>query len=250
MHSAHPTHVATPGSQRADALPGLTIVLPCLDEAENLAESVRCACAVASRCALEYEVVIVDDGSSDETAELAGEFARADSRVRLIMHARTLGYADALRSGIEAARMPWLLLTDADLQYDIGELADFLPQAAVADLVVGRRMLTQDRLTRRAADTVWTHLLHALLRLPVRDIDCSFRLARRELLAGLQLRAGGPLFGAELLVNSRAAGARIVELPVHHRVRVAGRQTGSGPRLTARTARELMTLRRTALATD
>jgi hypothetical protein len=78
----------------------------------------------------------------------------------------------------------------------------------------------------------------------VRDVDCAFRLARRELLASLDLRASGALVGIELLVKSRAAGARTAEAPVHHRARVAGRQTGSGRRLTTRTLRELVDLRR------
>ena len=82
--------------------------------------------------------------------------------------------------------------------------------------------------------------------LPAHDVDCAFRLARRDLLAQLELTAGGALAGTELLVKSQAAGARIVELPVHHRVRVAGRQSGRGRRLAARTVRELAALRRSA----
>jgi glycosyltransferase involved in cell wall biosynthesis len=246
MASLRPSQLGAPRSRHAHALPGLTIVLPCLNEAENLAETLKAACAAAACCAQRYEIVVVDDGSSDETWEIANDFAEVGSRIRLVMHASNLGYGAALRSGIAAARMPWVLLIDADLQYDIGELATCLPAAAWADLVVGRRIEPQDTTIRRAADAAWRRLLYTLLRLPARDVTCGFRLARLDLLVRLELRASGGLIGAELLVKTRAAGARIAEAPVHHRVRVAGRQTGPGRRLSARTARELIELRRIA----
>jgi glycosyltransferase involved in cell wall biosynthesis len=227
----------------ADKLPGLTIVLPCLDEAENLADAVRCATDAGERCALEHEIVVVDDGSTDATTSLAAALATRNPRVRLVVHAENRGYGEALRSGVAAARMPWVLLTDADLQYDLTDLAGFLAAAHDAELVVGRRILPQVPPGRRAADAVWRRFIGAVLRLGVHDADCAFRLARRDLLARLDLRAGGALVGPELLVKSRAAGARVAEIPVRHRVRVAGRGAGAGRRLTSRTGRELRGLR-------
>lgn len=227
-----------------DVLDGLTIVLPCFNEAENLPDAVRYATDAAERCAVAHELVIVDDGSSDETVAVAGALASRDARVRLVVHAENLGYGQALRSGIAAARLPWVLLIDADLQYDFGDLAEFLPLAPSADLVVGWRILPQGQVGWRVGSALWRRFVRAVFDLPVRDVDCAFRLVRRELLQRLDLRASGALVGAELLVKSRAAGARIAEVPVHHRVRVAGRQTGAGPRLAARTLRELADLRR------
>jgi glycosyltransferase involved in cell wall biosynthesis len=225
-------------------LSGLTIVLPCFDEAENLPDAVRQATEAAERCALAHEIVIVDDGSTDETVPVAGALAARDSRIRLIVHAENLGYGAALRSGIAAARQPWVLLTDADLQFDFAELADFVPLAPSADLIVGWRILPQGPLRRRLAGALWNHFLIAAFDLPVRDVDCAFRLVRRDLLERLDLRAGGVLLGAELLVKSRAVGARITQIPIHHRARVAGHQAGPGPRLAAGTFRELVQLRR------
>jgi glycosyltransferase involved in cell wall biosynthesis len=227
-----------------NALTGLTVVLACLDEAENLPDAVRHATAAAERCAVAHEIVVVDDGSADQTVAVAGAIAARDPRVRLVVHAENLGYGEALRSGIAAARMPWVLLTDADLQFDFGDLEDFLALAASADLVVGWRVLPQGPVGARAEAALWNRFLRAAFDLPVRDVDCAFRLARRGLLASLDLRASGALVGTELLVKSRAAGARTAEAPVHHRARVAGRQTGSGRRLTTRTLRELVDLRR------
>jgi glycosyltransferase involved in cell wall biosynthesis len=228
-----------------DALPGLTIVLPCLDEAENLPEAVRLAIEAAERCAVTYEIVIVDDGSTDETVRVAGRLAAMQPHVRLIVHGENRGHAHALRTGIAAARQPWVLLIDADLQFDFGELEGFLVPARSADLVVGWRILPQGSVGRRADSALFNRLARAALGLPVRDADCAFRLARRELLQRLDLRADGALVGVELVARARAAGARIAEVPVHHRARVAGGRDDDAPRISARTLRELADLRRT-----
>jgi glycosyltransferase involved in cell wall biosynthesis len=227
-----------------NALSGLTIVLPCLNEAENLPDAVRCATRAAERCALTHEIVVVDDGSTDETVAVAGELASRDPRVRLVVHAENRGYGAALRSGIAAARLAWVLLIDADLQFNVGELDGFLPLAASADLVVGWRIVPQGPVARRIGGALWNRFVDAAFDVAVRDVDCGFRLVRRDLLVRLDLRATGALVGAELLVKSRAAGARIAEAPVHHRMRVAGRQHGAGPRMAARTLHELADLRR------
>ncbi|MEA2144357.1 MAG: hypothetical protein QOI64_2787, partial [Solirubrobacteraceae bacterium] len=240
IHRAEPLKTPTP-----NALSGLTFVLPCLNEAENLPDAVRYALDAAERYAAAQEIVIVDDGSTDDTAAEATELGVHDPRVRLVVHPENRGYGEALRSGIAVARQPWVLLIDADLQFDFGELEDFLPLAPSADLVVGWRILPQGPVGRRAGGALWNRFVRAALHLPERDVDCAFRLVRRELLDRLDLRATGALAGAELLVKSRAAGARVAEVPVHHRTRIAGRQVGAGRRLDARTLRELIRLRRT-----
>jgi glycosyltransferase involved in cell wall biosynthesis len=235
---------ACDGESVPNVLSGLTVVLPCLDEAENLPDAVARASDAADRYALEHEIVVVDDGSSDDTVEVAAGLAVRDPRVRLVVHSENQGYGQALRSGIAGARLPWVLLIDADLQFDVGELEDFLPLTRSADLVVGWRILPQGPIGRRAGSALWNRLVHSVLDLPARDVDCGFRLVRRELVQRLDLRAGAALVGTELLVKSRAAGARVAEVPVHHRPRAAGRHAGTGPRLTPRTLRELGALRR------
>jgi glycosyltransferase involved in cell wall biosynthesis len=232
------------GDPAPNTLSGLTVVLPCLDEAENLREAVVLATDAADRYALAHEIVVVDDGSTDDSVEVAAGLAARDPRVRLVIHAEHQGYGEALRSGIANARLPWVLLIDADLQFDVGELGDFLPLARSADLVVGWRILPQGPVGRRAGSALWNRVVHSVFDLPARDVDCGFRLVRRELVQRLDLRASGALVGTELLVKSRAAGARVAEVPVHHRPRVAGRQAGTGPRLTPGTLRELVDLRR------
>lgn len=234
-----------PGAERVpNPLAGLTIVLPCFNEAGNVADAIRYATAAAERCATEHEIVVVDDGSSDDTASIAARLAERDRRVRVVMHTRNRGYGDAVRSGITAARMPWVLLTDADLQFDLSELEDFLPAAARADIVVGWRILRRDPLNRRLNASAWNWLVRRMFRLPVRDVDCAFKLVRRDLLERFALEATGAMISTELVVKSLAAGGRLEELGVHHRPRVAGDQSGAHPRVVARAFLELARLRR------
>jgi glycosyltransferase involved in cell wall biosynthesis len=234
----------TPAGKHADPLSGLSVVLPCFNEAENLPDVLRYATDAAERCAVTHEIIVVDDGSTDETVAVAGAAIARDARIRLIVHAANRGQGVALRSGIEAAQQPWVLLIDADQQFDVGELERFLPLAASADVVVGWRILPRGPVARRAGSALRNRVVRTAFDVPVRDVECGFRLVRSELLESLDLRTSGALFGVELLVKSRAAGARIAEVPVHHRARVAGRQTGGGRRFGARTLRELAVLRR------
>jgi glycosyltransferase involved in cell wall biosynthesis len=240
--------ISLPQADRSESwlepLSGVTIVLPCLDEADNLRDAVRCATEAAELYAVEHELIIVDDGSTDETSSVAGYLAERDPRIRLIVHSGNRGYGAALRTGMAAARMPWVLLVDADLQFDIDELEHFLPFAPKADLIVGWRILPQGPPIARLRSALWSRVVRAALDVQTRDLDCSFRLARRDLLDRLDLRATGALVGAELVILGRSAGARVAEVPVHHRIRVAGRQKGPGQRLARRTLRELCGLRR------
>ncbi len=227
-----------------NALTSVSVVLPCLNEEENVADAIRYALSAAERCATYCEVIVVDDGSTDETARIAAAFVEADSRVRLRVHARNRGYGDAVRTGIDAAGMDWVLLTDADLQFDLRELEDFLPSAARADLVVGWRVLRQDPVNRRVNAAGWNWLVRRMFQLPVRDVDCAFKLVRRDLLQRCALTSSGAMISTELLVRSLAAGARLHELPVRHRARVAGEQSGASPRVVAQAFGELLRLRR------
>jgi glycosyltransferase involved in cell wall biosynthesis len=224
-------------------LPGLSIVLPCFDEEANVADAIRYATAAASACAIDYEVIVVDDGSTDATAERAAAFAAVDEHVRLVVHVVNRGYGDALRSGLAAARMPWIFLTDADLQFDLRELERFVPLAADADLLVGRRAHRRDPLVRRVNACLWNRLMRSLFAMPLRDVDCAFKLVRASALDGIELRSHGAMISTELVVKLLARGARLHERDVRHRPRVAGEQSGANLRVVLRAFRELAAMR-------
>src|SRR5262249_7750288 len=152
----------------------------------------------ATAAAGEFEIVVVDDGSTDGTGELARSVAARDPRVRVIAHERNRGYGAALRTGIAAARMPWLLLTDADLQFDLTQLTELIPLTRDYALILVRRTPRRDPLYRRVYGHTWNWLVRRALELPVRDVDCAFKLARTDLLQSLDLRSTGAMISPEL----------------------------------------------------
>jgi glycosyltransferase involved in cell wall biosynthesis len=196
------------------ALAGLSVVLACFNEEGNLERAVRSTAAAAGRASDDYEVIVVDDGSRDGSLPVASDFARRDPHVRVLVHAGTRGYGAALRTGIDAARMPWILLTDAGLPIDPEELENFLPLTADADLVVGRRTPRGGPFTRRLGPGVRNLLVHRVLGAPVHDADCAFKLVRRELVGGLPLSSNGTSIGTELIIRALVAGARVREVEV------------------------------------
>jgi glycosyltransferase involved in cell wall biosynthesis len=220
----------------------VSIVLPCHNEEANVAAAVRMAVLAGTMNALAYEVIVVDDGSRDGTYAVATRLAAGDPHVRVVHHEANRGYGAALRTGIAASRQPWILLTDADLQFDLAELAAFVPYADAHDLVAGYRLQRRDPARRRLAAAAWNRLVARALGIRVRDVDCAFKLVRRSLIEDVELVSDGAAISAELFARCR--GARVCELGVEHRPRAAGRQSGLRPRVVLRASVELLRLRR------
>jgi glycosyltransferase involved in cell wall biosynthesis len=215
MPPTYPRHA--PAEAARQVLPGLSIVLPCSDAEAGVAGAIRAAAAAAAQSSADYEIVVVDDSSSDATARTAAQFVDGALRVRLLLHAHPRGRGAAVRTGLVAARMPWVLLASAAEELDAADMAEFAALTRSADVVVGRRVQRTGGRAGRIGGAAWNRLMRALFDLPVHDVDSAFMLIRRELLDGIELRASGALIGAELLVRCRAQGARIAEHPVRPR---------------------------------
>jgi glycosyltransferase involved in cell wall biosynthesis len=233
---------AAPEPAAASALASLSIVLPCFNEEANIAAAIENAAAAARQCSDRYEIVVVDDGSTDGTARVIGELV--EPNIRAIVHTRNRGYGEALRSGIRAARMEWVLLADADLQFDLRDLADFVPLARSADALWGRRLVRQDTLLRRLYASVWNRLVRRLFDLPVRDVDCGFKLIRAGVLRDVTLQTTGAMISTELAVQCVARGARFAEIGVRPHPRIAGEETGGDPRVIVHALHELAAMHR------
>ena len=195
-------------AQRPESSPGLSIVLPCHDEAPNVRRAVDEATRAAERVAEAHEILVVDDGSRDGTRGVAELCSAEDSRVRVLVHQRNHGYGAALRTGIGAARLAWVFVTDADLQFDMRELEQFLPFAVDHDLIAGYRIARADRLHRRANAAAWNALVHVLFDIKVRDVDCAFKLMRRDVVQRFELASDGATISTELIAKAQCTRAR------------------------------------------
>jgi glycosyltransferase involved in cell wall biosynthesis len=229
----------------AERLPGISIVLPCFNEEGNVVGAVHDALTACERHAHTGEVIVVDDGSTDRTRALATALVERHRGVRLVVHTANRGYGAALRSGIGAARMPYVLLTDGDRQFDLEQVGEFAALIDDADLVVGYRRRRRDPVGRRVNSRCWNWLVRRLYRLDVRDVDCAFKLIRRDLLARIELASRGAMISTELLVKARRAGAVLAEAGVEHRPRTTGEQSGANPRVVLLAFRELRRLHAT-----
>jgi glycosyltransferase involved in cell wall biosynthesis len=216
------------------ALAGLSVVLACFNEEGNIVRAMRSAADAAAGASDDYEVIVVDDGSSDATLPLASELARRDPRVRVLVHAGTRGYGATVRTGIGAARKPWILLTDAGLPVDPHELQSFLLVAPHADLIVGWRSPRGDPLIRRIAAGARRLLVRHMFGVAVHDADCAFKLVRRDLVGGLRLTCDGAMVDTEIVVRALAAGGRVREVEVRWPPRGPGMRRRPRPRGHAR----------------
>ena len=227
------------------SVPSLSLVLPAFNEAQNLPEGLAAAREVFGREAggrFDWEVVVVDDGSADETAAVVEAVAAAEPRVRLVRHDQNRGYGAALRSGFDAASKHWVMFTDADLQFDLGEIGRLLAHTQRYEIIAGYRSPRRDPWNRRANAWAWGRLVNSVFDLGVRDVNCAFKLFRRDVLHGVRIRSNGAFVNTEILARARAAGFRIKEVPVSHFPRRHGVQTGAHPKVVIRAFGELARL--------
>jgi glycosyltransferase involved in cell wall biosynthesis len=218
----------------------ISAVMPAFNEEANLEQSVgRMAAALAAH-ARAFEVIVVDDGSRDGTAAVLERLKPIHPSLRVVRHPMNRGYGAALRSGFAAARYPWVFLEDADNQFDPADVAALLARAADADIVAGYRQRRRDPLLRRLNAWAFFTLVTILFGRLAKDVNCAFKLMRRDLLERMNLHAEGALINTEVFVLARQLHARVVEVPIQHYARTSGRQTGANLRVVLRAFSELL----------
>jgi len=224
----------------------LSFFFPAHNEAENIEALVAEALAELPKLADEFEIIAVDDGSRDDTPRIADRLAASDAHVRVVHHELNLGYGAAVRSGLRAARYELVAFTDGDRQFrvaDLGRLLDRMAKSDNPDVVAGYRSKRADPFIRTAYAGAYRLALNIFYRLGVRDVDCAFKLFKREALEGIRLESGGAFMSAELLIKLKQRGRRIVEVAVPHYPRTAGSPTGAKPSVIFRAVRDFWRLR-------
>lgn len=227
----------------------LSYFFPAHDEAGNVAALIEEALGVLPSLAERFEVICVDDGSSDGTGDIAEALTRKHPGiVRVVRHASNRGYGAALRSGLAAARFPLVCFTDGDRQFRVADLARLLERLGEdprhgPNVVVGYRIRRADPAIRLLYARLYRLSLGLFFGLWFRDPDCACKLFRKEILERLCVGSGGAFLSAELLIKMGARGARMVEVGVPHHPRTAGRASGADPRVVLRAVRDFWRLR-------
>lgn len=201
---------------------GLSVVFPAFNEEENVKYMVETAIEVLSGFGVEWEIIVVDDGSTDRTAEIAKELTGTYQGVKLVRHNKNSGIGTAVRTGIFSSSMQWIFYTDCDGQFDLGELEILWELRVNADVISGFRRRRQDPLMRLMYSFAYNTLTYIFFFGGFKDVDASFKLFRREIFDSMDIRSSSSVADLELLLLPRKRGYRVMQLPVSHYPRRAG----------------------------
>ena len=223
--------------------PSLSVFFPAYNDGGTIAGMVIRAVKIAAELTPDFEIIIVDDGSDDGTAEIADELAHTYPQVRAIHHPRNGDYGASLQTGFRAATKELIFYTDGDGQYDPSELHKLWTwMGPEVDVVNGYKISRSDPLHRVVIGRVYHYIVSTLFGLRLQDVDCDFRLMRRTIFDRINLEKTSGIICVELMKKIQDGGFHIVEVPVHHYHRAFGRSEFFNYRRLFRVARDLMIL--------
>lgn len=223
----------------------LSCFFPAFNEQENITAALDEAMQTLPRFAQRFEIVVVNDGSSDDTATIVAAYGVEHPEVRLVSHETNLGYGHALRTGFEASKGDAVFFTDADRQFRLEEIDRLIGAFETHPVSVGFRIKRNDPWHRLVVAAVYHTVLRVLFKLKVHDVDCAFKLFRRDVLDVVvpELKSRSAFISPELMIRARNHGFGVAEAGVNHHPRTAGRPKGATPTVIARTISEIIRLR-------
>lgn len=217
----------------------LSVILPAHNEEIAIASTINSVLAALTAWLNDFEVIVVNDGSVDQTGMILDGIAAANSRVKVIHHETNQGYGAALVSGFEAVSKDLVFFMDSDGQFDIRDLERFFPLLAEYDAVLGYRIKRQDTWMRKLNAWGWKILVRAVFGVRVRDVDCAFKLYTARFFREHRLETRGAMINTEILYKFTRAGYTYTQLGVQHLPRNGGKATGAKPAVILRAFREL-----------
>ncbi|MFI4912134.1 MAG: glycosyltransferase family 2 protein [Sedimentisphaeraceae bacterium JB056] len=224
----------------------LSVFFPCYNEVGNIARMVADAQRVIPEVSDDYEIIIVNDGSTDGSRELLDDLAGRHEDVKVVHHPTNKGYGSALRSGFEAATKEYVFYTDGDCQFDLSELVGVVELMTTieggCDIVSCYRSNRSEGFIRKFNAVCWSALIGFMFNMPGKDVDCAFKLYKREIFDTFELKSTGALIDTEILARAVRKGYKIIQMPVKHYPRQYGHATGANPFVILRAFYELFRL--------
>ena len=223
----------------------LSVFFPAYYDEKNIGKVVNKAVEVLDELNLkDYEVIIIEDGSPDKTGEVADELSKQFEKVRVIHHKKNMGYGATLRDGFYAAKMDYVFYSDGDNQFDLVEMKKFVALIPYVDHVVGYRKKKQYSLYRKITSFIYNYILRIIFKIDYVDIDCAFKLFKRELFNKIKIDSIDAFIDAEIMIKSDLLGYKTTEIGVKHLPRIDGISTGARPTVILRTIKEIYTYRK------
>ena len=221
----------------------LSIFFPFWNEAENLERVIEKTIPVAEKVADKWEIIMVDDGSSDSTLQIMQKLSAKDNRLIAVSHDKNRGYGAALKTGFEKARYEYIVFNDGDGQFDFSEITKFMDKIDRADVVIGYRKTRHDHPFRHVLMNllkIWDYIFFGFR---FKDIDCGFKLFKRQAIQRIiPLSSEGAMITTEILARAKKANLNILETEVHHYPRLYGDQSGGNLRVILRAVKESLFL--------
>ena len=223
----------------------LSVFFPAYYDEKNIGKVVDSAVEVLDGLQLkDYEVTIIEDGSPDKTAEVADALARQYSKVRVIHHEKNRGYGSTLHEGFTTARFDYVFYSDGDNQFDMKELKKFVAMIPFSDIVVGYRKSKQYSTWRKVTSLVYNFALRWLFEIDYVDVDCAFKLFKRDLFDRITLTSTDAFIDAEIMIKAHLLGYTSTEIGVKHLPRLDGLSTAARPSIIMKTVRDIYVYRK------
>jgi glycosyltransferase involved in cell wall biosynthesis len=220
----------------------LTVFFPCFNEEKNIRPLVTAYLEVLPQIAGKFEIIIINDGSTDRTSEITRKLSRKYPQVKLINHLHNQGYGASIRTGINHAQFDWVFFTDGDGQYEPRQLLEFIPHTPEFKAIIGYRTNRAEGSLRAFNARLFKLFIDLLFRVHVKDIDCAFKLFQTDTVSSFPLISTGAMISAEILYRLKKKRIRFKQLPVVHLPRRFGRPTGNHPKVVFRAGWEALKL--------
>ena len=208
----------------------ISVFFPTYNEGENIENTVISAKKVLEEISIEWEIIIVDDGSTDNSLTVANKLSKEDSRIRIISHSENRGYGASLKSGFYNAKYPWICFSDADGQFDFSEIKKFISKQKEenADLVIGYYIGRKVSLFTIVTSKIWEIIVFILFGMKVKDTDCGFKFISKKVIDTIDKLESerGAFISSEILIKARKKGFKITQIGVRHYPRIKGKGTG------------------------